>query len=62
MNEARKELDSTCNKLLLDARSAYNLKQYDQAMYALDHVKSFFPSRAHPCQYRADLERAALSD
>lgn len=57
MNEARGELDLKCNQLLLEARTAYNLKQYDQARFALDHVNEFFPTKAHPCQNRAEAER-----
>ncbi|MEW5740204.1 MAG: FHA domain-containing protein [Myxococcota bacterium] len=57
MNEARAELDLKCNQLLLEARTAYNLKQYEQADFALKHVNEFFPTRAHPCPMRAELER-----
>lgn len=57
MTEARAELDIKCNQLLLEARTAYNLKQYDQARFALDHVTEFFPTKAHPCQNRAEAER-----
>ncbi|MCC6337333.1 MAG: FHA domain-containing protein [Myxococcales bacterium] len=57
MNEARTELDLKCNQLLLEARTAYNLKQYEQADFALKHVNEFFPTRAHPCPMRAEMER-----
>jgi hypothetical protein len=60
MNEARGELDLKCNQLLLEARTKYNLKQYDQADFALRHVLEFFPTRAHPCQLRAEQERWEL--
>jgi hypothetical protein len=59
MREARVELDLKCRNLLLEARTAYNQKQYDQARFALDHVADFFPSRAHPCPDRAAYERTA---
>jgi len=58
MREIRGALDIQCNKLLLEARSAYAQKQYDVARVTLDHVADFFPSKAHPCQYRAEQERA----
>lgn len=57
MHEARRALDSKCKELLLKARSAFNFGKYDEARYELDHVHDFFPSRAHPCQFRADTER-----
>jgi pSer/pThr/pTyr-binding forkhead associated (FHA) protein len=57
MNEAKAELDLKCNQLLLEARTAYNLKQYEQADFALKHVNEFFPTRAHPCPMRAENER-----
>ncbi len=60
MNEARRELDEKCKQLLLKARSAYEFGKYDEARYQLDYVKQFFPSRAHPCQGRADYERATM--
>lgn len=58
MREVRGALDIQCNKLLLEARSAFAQKQYDVARVTLDHVADFFPSKAHPCQYRAEQERA----
>ncbi|MEW6432875.1 MAG: FHA domain-containing protein [Myxococcota bacterium] len=57
MNEAKAELDLKCNQLLLEARTKYNLKQYEQADFALRHVNEFFPTRAHPCPMRAEQER-----
>lgn len=61
MRELRGELDLQCNKLLLEARSKNNQKQYDQARSTLDHVKDFFPSSTgHPCQYRSEVEREDL--
>jgi hypothetical protein len=57
MNEARAELDHKCNELLLQARTAYNFKKYDEADFALRHVAEFFPTRAHPCPMRAEQER-----
>lgn len=56
MNEARRALDEKCNELLLKSKSAFQFGKYDQARYELTHVKDFFPSRAHPCQGRADYE------
>jgi pSer/pThr/pTyr-binding forkhead associated (FHA) protein len=57
MNEARRALDDKCRELILKARSAFSFGKYDQARYELDHVNDFFPSRSHPCQYKADVER-----
>ncbi|PZR09546.1 MAG: hypothetical protein DI536_21625 [Archangium gephyra] len=57
MNEAKRALDEKCKELLRKARSAYNFGKFDEARYELDHVNDFFPSRAHPCQYRAEVER-----
>ncbi|MGV3625418.1 MAG: FHA domain-containing protein [Archangium sp.] len=57
MNEAKRALDEKCKELLRKARSAYNFGKYDEARYELDHVNDFFPSRAHPCQYRSEVER-----
>lgn len=56
MNEAKRALDEKCNELLLKAKSAFQFGKYDQARYELNHVKDFFPSRAHICQARADFE------
>lgn len=60
MRQSWAELDDKCRTLLLEARTAFNLKQYDQTRFALDHVKAFFPSRAHPCPARAEAERAQM--
>ncbi|MFT3709992.1 MAG: FHA domain-containing protein [Archangium sp.] len=60
MNEARRALDEKCRELLLKARSAFNFGKYDQARYELDHIKDFFPTNAHPCQYKAEVERQAM--
>lgn len=57
MLEVRHDLDNKCNQLLLEARTNYNLKQYDAADFALRHVAEFFPTRAHPCPMRAEQER-----
>lgn len=62
MHEVTVDLDAMCNKLLLDARRAYAVKQWKETRYALDHVKEFFPSRAHPCQYRAALAEEEMTD
>jgi hypothetical protein len=59
MREVSAELDLKCRMLLLEARTAFSHKQYEQAHFALDHVVDFFPSRMHPCPGRADHERAA---
>lgn len=56
MNEARRALDEKCNELLLKGKSAFQFGKYDQARYELGHIKDFFPTRAHPCQGRADYE------
>lgn len=56
MNEAKRALDEKCNELLLKGRSAFQFGKYDQARYELGHIKDFFPTRAHPCQGRADYE------
>lgn len=61
MREARTELDLKCRNLLLDARTAYNLNQFDRARFALDHVVDFFPTKAHPCQSRAEYDREFYS-
>jgi len=57
MNEVRKDLDRMCNKLLLEARTAYSQNKYDETRLTLDHISDFFPQRAHPCQYRAEVDR-----
>ncbi|MBL9039480.1 MAG: FHA domain-containing protein [Archangium sp.] len=58
MVETRSKLDLQCNKLLLEARQRFELKQYDKAHAALDHVKDYFPTRSgHPCQFRAETAR-----
>jgi hypothetical protein len=61
MREARGELDLKCRNLLLEARTAYNLNQFEKARFALDHVIDFFPSKAHPCQARAEYDREYYS-
>lgn len=60
MNESRRALDDKCKELLLKSRSAFNFGKYDEARYELDHVNDFFPSRNHPCQWRAEQEREAM--
>jgi hypothetical protein len=62
MRTVRLELDDVCNKLLLEARTDFNTKQYDAASKVLDHVADFFPSRQHPCPQRADAERASFNE
>lgn len=62
MAEARRELDAQCNKLLLQARAEFNQGKYDAASATLDWVEKFFPSKAHPCQYRALVEKATLAE
>jgi pSer/pThr/pTyr-binding forkhead associated (FHA) protein len=57
MRMARAELDLKCNKLLLEARTAYSLNQFPAALAALQQVPDFFPTRQHPCQNRADKDR-----
>lgn len=61
MNEARRELDNQCNKLLLQARGEFQMGKYEAASATLDWVEKFFPTKAHPCQYRALAERAELA-
>jgi pSer/pThr/pTyr-binding forkhead associated (FHA) protein len=61
MVDARRELDNQCNKLLLQARGEFNQGKYDSATATLDWVQKFFPTKAHPCQYRAELERSELA-
>ncbi len=61
MVDARRELDNQCNKLLLQARGEFNQGKYDAATSTLDWVQKFFPTKAHPCQYRAELERTELA-
>ncbi|MBL8920273.1 MAG: FHA domain-containing protein [Myxococcaceae bacterium] len=61
MNEARRELDLQCNKLLLQARGEFNQGKYEAASATLDWVEKFFPTKAHPCQLRAMQERADLA-
>lgn len=60
MNEARRELDNQCNKLLLQARGEFKMGKIEDASKTLDWVEKFFPTKAHPCQYRALAERAEL--
>lgn len=60
MEEVRRELDTKCRDLLLKARSAFNFGKYDEARYELDHVKDFFPTNSHPCQYKAEVERIEM--
>ena len=57
MLDARVELDHKCNSLLLQARTFYSLKQFNEARFALDHITDFFPSKNHPCQAKAELDR-----
>ena len=60
MIEARRELDNQCNKLLLQARGEFKMGKIEDASKTLDWVEKFFPTKAHPCQYRALAERAEL--
>jgi hypothetical protein len=61
MMESRRELDNQCNKLLMQARAEFQQKKYDAASSTLDWVEKFFPTKAHPCQYRAIIERDELA-
>lgn len=59
MISARRQLDSLCKTLLLEARQHSELHQPDEARATLDHVLDFFPTRAgHPCQQQAEAARA----
>ncbi|MFO0598486.1 MAG: FHA domain-containing protein [Myxococcaceae bacterium] len=60
MQEARRALDEKCRELLLKARSAFNFGKFDEARYELDHIKDFFPTNNHPCQYKAEVERQQM--
>lgn len=60
MREAQNELDQTCGKLMLQARTEYNLKQFDAAKLTLDHVADYFPANDQPCPWVAERQRAAL--
>jgi FHA domain len=57
MRESRNDLDLKCRNLLLEARTAYSLNQYDKALAALKQVDDFFPSKNHPCHARAENDR-----
>ncbi|MDX2010016.1 MAG: FHA domain-containing protein [Myxococcaceae bacterium] len=61
MMESRRDLDNQCNKLLMQARAEFQQKKYDAASSTLDWVEKFFPTKAHPCQYRAIIERDELA-
>jgi pSer/pThr/pTyr-binding forkhead associated (FHA) protein len=61
MNESHRELDNQCNKLLLQARGEFKMGKIEEASKTLDWVEKFFPTKAHPCQYRALAERAELA-
>jgi pSer/pThr/pTyr-binding forkhead associated (FHA) protein len=60
MMKARRELDNQCNKLLMQARGEFKMGKVEDASKTLDWVEKFFPTKAHPCQYRASAERAEL--
>lgn len=61
MMDAKRELDTQCNKLLMQARAEFQQKKFDAASSTLDWVEKFFPTKAHPCQYRAIIERDELA-
>jgi pSer/pThr/pTyr-binding forkhead associated (FHA) protein len=60
MLTAQHELDAQCNRLLMQARGEFNQGKYEAASATLDWIEKFFPTKAHPCQYRALNERADL--
>ncbi len=60
MNESKRALDDKCKELIRKARSAYELNKVAEAISQLDYVKQYFPTRAHPCQYRAEIERESM--
>ncbi|MBK7860912.1 MAG: FHA domain-containing protein [Archangiaceae bacterium] len=55
--EAQASLDRLCSKLLLEAQSAYNQKQFENARSTLEHVNEYFPKRDQPCPFRAEQMR-----
>jgi len=60
VREAQQVLDSQCQKLMLEAVTAYQQKDWPAARATLDHVKDYFPAADQPCAFRADQKRAEL--
>ena len=46
----------------MQARGEFNQGKWEAAAATLDWVEKFFPTKAHPCQYRALAERAQLAE
>jgi FHA domain len=60
MLEARTELDVKCRNLLIEAQRASSQHERAQTIAAFQQVEQYFPSRSHPCQDRAEYDRAQL--
>jgi hypothetical protein len=55
MGEAQRELDRTCNRLLLEAHGEFQLRRLDEARATLHQVRKYFPDPAdQPCAHRAE--------
>jgi hypothetical protein len=55
IGEAQRELDRTCNKLLLEAHGEFQHRKFADARATLDLVRMYFPDPAdQPCGQRAE--------
>lgn len=57
MREASSELDRQCSKLMLEANSHYNQRNFEAARETLEHVNQYFPEPRHLCPLRAQRQR-----
>lgn len=60
LEEAHRELDHVCSKLLLETQRAYQLRDRAGARASLDQVKAYFPGNEHPCPMNAEQKRTEL--
>lgn len=56
MRETQRELNSLCQRLLLEGQQQLALKRYKEARSAFEEVKRFFPRNDQPCPGRAAYE------
>jgi hypothetical protein len=59
MQDAQRELDGTCARLLLEVETWYHQQNYPAARSTIDHVKAFFPNENdQQCRAKAEKKRS----
>jgi hypothetical protein len=58
MQDAQRELDVTCSRLMLEVETWYHQQNLPAARSTLDHVKAFFPNENDQhCRTKAEKKR-----